>query len=84
MLIEIVPTRIGVSLADSVAYKKAPAGAPANVAIGVSRLGGSVAFIGKVRVCFCNILLVVILHQIYNFLINNWHCMLNGIYFLTS
>ncbi|KAL8141493.1 hypothetical protein V2J09_014525 [Rumex salicifolius] len=48
MLIDFVPTVSGVSLADAPAFEKAPGGAPANVAVGVSRLGGSSAFIGKV------------------------------------
>ncbi|KAF7821260.1 putative fructokinase-7 [Senna tora] len=48
MLIDFVPTVAGVSLADAPAFKKAPGGAPANVAVGISRLGGSSAFVGKV------------------------------------
>ncbi|KAK6913556.1 Carbohydrate kinase PfkB [Dillenia turbinata] len=48
MLIDFVPTVSGLSLAESAAFKKAPGGAPANVAVGISRLGGSSAFIGKV------------------------------------
>ncbi|XP_050387873.1 probable fructokinase-7 isoform X2 [Argentina anserina] len=48
MLIDFVPTVAGVSLAEAPAFKKAPGGAPANVAVGISRLGGSAAFIGKV------------------------------------
>jgi len=48
MLIDFVPTVGGVSLAEAPAFKKAPGGAPANVAVGVSRLGGSSAFVGKV------------------------------------
>ncbi|KAL6003998.1 hypothetical protein ACLOJK_004544 [Asimina triloba] len=48
MLIDFVPTVGGVSLAEAPAFKKAPGGAPANVAVGVSRLGVSSAFIGKV------------------------------------
>lgn len=48
LLIDFVPTVAGVSLAEAPAFKKAPGGAPANVAVGVSRLGGSSAFIGKV------------------------------------
>ncbi|KAJ7970042.1 Fructokinase [Quillaja saponaria] len=48
MLIDFVPTVSGVSLAEAPAFKKAPGGAPANVAVGISRLGGSSAFIGKV------------------------------------
>lgn len=48
LLIDFVPTVAGVSLAEAPAFKKAPGGAPANVAVGVSRLGGNAAFIGKV------------------------------------
>ncbi|XP_043701856.1 probable fructokinase-6, chloroplastic [Telopea speciosissima] len=48
MLIDFVPTVNGISLAEAPAFKKAPGGAPANVAVGISRLGGSSAFIGKV------------------------------------
>ncbi|KEH26566.1 pfkB family carbohydrate kinase [Medicago truncatula] len=48
MLIDFVPTVGGVSLAEAPAFKKSPGGAPANVAVGISRLGGSSAFIGKV------------------------------------
>ncbi|RDY01758.1 putative fructokinase-7, partial [Mucuna pruriens] len=48
MLIDFVPTVGGLSLAEAPAFKKAPGGAPANVAVGISRLGGSSAFIGKV------------------------------------
>ncbi|KAF9615960.1 hypothetical protein IFM89_027366, partial [Coptis chinensis] len=48
MLIDFVPTVGGVSLAEAPAFKKAPGGAPANVAVGIARLGGKSAFIGKV------------------------------------
>ncbi|KAK9147666.1 hypothetical protein Scep_006423 [Stephania cephalantha] len=48
MLIDFVPTVGGVSLAEAPAFEKAPGGAPANVAVGISRLGSSSAFIGKV------------------------------------
>lgn len=48
MLIDFVPTISGLSLSDAPAFKKAPGGAPANVAVGIARLGGSSAFIGKV------------------------------------
>lgn len=48
MLIDFVPIVGGVSLAEAPAFKKAPGGAPANVAVGISKLGGSSAFIGKV------------------------------------
>ncbi|KAL6993959.1 fructokinase [Sarracenia purpurea var. burkii] len=48
MLIDFVPTISGLSLSKAPAFKKAPGGAPANVAVGIARLGGSSAFIGKV------------------------------------
>ena len=47
MLIDFVPTQSGVSLAESAGFLKAPGGAPANVAIAVTRLGGRAAFVGK-------------------------------------
>ncbi|KAJ7980690.1 Fructokinase [Quillaja saponaria] len=47
MLIDLVPTVSGVSLAEAPGFLKAPGGAPANVAIAVARLGGKAAFIGK-------------------------------------
>jgi fructokinase len=47
MLIDFVPTVSGVSLSEAPGFLKAPGGAPANVAIAVSRLGGRSAFIGK-------------------------------------
>ncbi|GBG72471.1 hypothetical protein CBR_g12046 [Chara braunii] len=48
LLIDFVPTENGLSLAEAPAFKKAPGGAPANVAVGIAKLGGKVAFIGKV------------------------------------
>ncbi|KAG6548506.1 hypothetical protein Mapa_009994 [Marchantia paleacea] len=48
MLIDFVPTVGGLSLANAPAFKKAPGGAPANVAVGIARLGGNSAFMGKV------------------------------------
>ncbi|KAB2595538.1 fructokinase-4 [Pyrus ussuriensis x Pyrus communis] len=48
MLIDFIATSAGVSLADSDGFKKAVGGAPANVAVGISRLGGFAAFMGKV------------------------------------
>ncbi|KAL5550112.1 hypothetical protein UlMin_000288 [Ulmus minor] len=48
MLIDFVPTTRGISLAESPAFKKAAGGAPANVAVGNTCLGGLSAFIGKV------------------------------------
>ncbi|MCW5699364.1 MAG: fructokinase, partial [Rhodospirillales bacterium] len=48
LLIDFVPTVTGTSLVDAPAFKKAPGGAPANVAVGLSRLGAKSAFLGKV------------------------------------
>jgi fructokinase len=48
LLIDFVPTEAGVTLAEADAFKKAPGGAPANVAVGLARLGVSSSFMGKV------------------------------------
>ncbi|MFT7587777.1 MAG: fructokinase, partial [Cellvibrionaceae bacterium] len=48
LLIDFVPTVNGVSLAEAPAFKKAPGGAPANVAAGLAKLGQNAAFMGKV------------------------------------
>jgi fructokinase len=48
MLIDFVSTETGVSLAQAPAFKKAPGGAPANVAVGVAQLGYRAGFIGQV------------------------------------
>ncbi|MEM8860342.1 MAG: PfkB family carbohydrate kinase, partial [Chloroflexota bacterium] len=48
LLIDFVPTVNGVSLAEAPAFKKAPGGAPANVAAGLAKLGHEIAFLGKV------------------------------------
>ena len=48
LLIDFVPTVTGTGLVDAPAFKKAPGGAPANVAVGLSRLGTTTAFVGKV------------------------------------
>ncbi|KAJ1702603.1 hypothetical protein LUZ63_002382 [Rhynchospora breviuscula] len=47
MLIDFVPDVVGVSLAESTGFLKAPGGAPANVAVAVTKLGGHSAFVGK-------------------------------------
>lgn len=47
-LIDFIALETGVSLMDVTGFKKAPGGAPANVAAGISKLGGRSAFIGKV------------------------------------
>ncbi|WJX71692.1 fructokinase [Trifolium repens] len=57
------PTVGGVSLAEAPAFKKAPGGAPANVAVGISKLGGSSAFIGKVGADEFGYMLAEILKQ---------------------
>ncbi|MDQ4077379.1 MAG: PfkB family carbohydrate kinase [Chloroflexota bacterium] len=48
LLIDFVSTASGVSLAAAPAFKKAPGGAPANVAVGLAKLGVSSGFMGKV------------------------------------
>ena len=48
MLIDFVSTESGVTLSESPAFKKAPGGAPANVAVGLAKLGVSCGFMGKV------------------------------------
>ncbi|KAK2650477.1 hypothetical protein Ddye_017966 [Dipteronia dyeriana] len=47
MLIDFVPMESGVSLAEASGFKKAAGGAPANVAVGISRLGGSAALLAR-------------------------------------
>jgi fructokinase len=47
LLIDFVPTVTGQNLLNADAFKKAPGGAPGNVAVGLQRLGISTAFIGK-------------------------------------
>lgn len=49
LLIDFVPTIGGLSLAGAPAFKKAPGGAPANVACGIAKLGSRAAFLGKVK-----------------------------------
>jgi fructokinase len=48
LLIDFVPTQSGVSLVQAPAFKKAPGGAPANVAVGLAKLGVKSGFMGKV------------------------------------
>ncbi len=48
LLIDFVSTESGVSLIEAATFQKAPGGAPANVAVGLARLGVSSGFIGKV------------------------------------
>ena len=47
-LIDFVSLDTGVSVGESSGFLKAPGGAPANVAVGVSRLGRSSGYMGKV------------------------------------
>lgn len=47
-LIDLVSLRAGVGLDGAPAFRKAAGGAPANVAVGVSRLGRRAAFLGAV------------------------------------
>src|SRR5207248_11379410 len=47
-LIDFVADVPGVSLAECPGFRKAPGGAPANVAVGLARLGVAAAFVGKV------------------------------------
>lgn len=46
-LIDFIPSEKGIALKDVLSFKKAPGGAPANVASAVAKLGGESAFIGK-------------------------------------
>ncbi len=48
LLIDFVPTVSGVSLIEAPAFIKAPGGAPANVAVGLARLGAASGFMGQV------------------------------------
>lgn len=48
LLIDFVPTVSGVTLVEAPAFKKAPGGAPANVAAGLAKLNVSAGFMGKV------------------------------------
>jgi len=48
LLIDFISTKAGVSLLEAPAFKKAPGGAPANVAVGLAKLGVKSGFMGKV------------------------------------
>jgi fructokinase len=48
LLIDFVSTQSGVTLGEAPAFQKAPGGAPANVAVGVARLGYRAGFLGQV------------------------------------
>ena len=47
VLIDFVPLKKGVSLKENQGFLREPGGAPANVAVGVAKLGGKAAFMGK-------------------------------------
>ena len=46
LLIDFVPTVTGIGLAEAETFRKAAGGAPANVAVGLTRLGVPSAFMG--------------------------------------
>ncbi len=48
LLVDMFPAEVGQRLAEVTAFLPKPGGAPANVAVGLSRLGTRSAFIGKV------------------------------------
>ncbi len=48
LLVDFVPTVSGVTLVQAPAFKKAAGGAPANVAVGLAKLGVAAGFMGKV------------------------------------
>jgi fructokinase len=48
LLVDLVPTVTPTTLQDAPAFEKAAGGAPANVAVGLARLGTTSAFMGKV------------------------------------
>ncbi|KAF6135405.1 hypothetical protein GIB67_027279 [Kingdonia uniflora] len=48
ILTDFVPTVGGVSLAEALGFMKAASGASVNVVVGISILGGSSPFMGKV------------------------------------
>lgn len=48
LLIDFVSTTLDVTLAEAPGFVKAPGGAPANVAVGLAKLGVDAGFIGKV------------------------------------
>ena len=48
LLVDFVPTVSGVSLIEAPVFKKAAGGAPANVAVGLAKLGVPSGFMGKV------------------------------------
>jgi fructokinase len=48
LLVDLFATEIGSTLAQAIHFQKAPGGAPANVAVGLARLGHAVGFLGQV------------------------------------
>ena len=49
LLIDFVATEVGVTLAQASLFQKAPGGAPANVAVGLARLGHHVGFLKQIN-----------------------------------
>lgn len=47
-LVDFLPDRAGAPLREVATFRKSVGGAPANVAVGIARLGGAIAMIGKV------------------------------------
>lgn len=48
MLVDMISVDPNLTVRESVLFRKAPGGAPANVAVGLARLGCEAAFVGKV------------------------------------
>lgn len=48
LLVDFVATEVGATLAHASLFQRAPGGAPANVAVGLARLGHHVGFLGQV------------------------------------
>ena len=48
LLIDFVAQESGVTVGEASGFQKAPGGAPANVAVAVTRLGAKSAFLGQV------------------------------------
>ncbi|MFP4323880.1 MAG: PfkB family carbohydrate kinase [Anaerolineales bacterium] len=63
LLIDFVATERGVSVGQAPGFTKAPGGAPANVAVGLAKLGLASAFIGQVGADFFGAYLTDILRE---------------------
>ena len=63
VLIDFVPFKKGVSLKENQGFFREPGGAPANVAVGVAKLGGKAAFLGKIGQDFFGDYLLDILRE---------------------